>query len=294
MSDFTLTEQQRQLYRRGVIMVILCGLAWSSAGVGVRMISEANGWQIVFYRSIGLSAVLITYLFWQQKKVIAPLIGIGWGGLLAGLLMGASFYGNIFALLHTSVANVTFILSTAPFLAAILGRLILGERVKRRTWAAIAITTSGVLVMVNGGLSDDGLTGIGFAFFMALCFALFSIVMRHGKNLDMVPAALVAGLSTITLSSFFVPSFVLPWQDIAVALALGVGQMGLGLILFIKGSRYVPAAELTLLTMLEVILSPVWVWFLFGENPGIWTLSGGAVIMLGVLVQVSATRQSMA
>ena len=95
-----------------------------------------SGWHIVFYRSIGLSLTLLVYMLWRnQGQVFAPLKGIGWIGFLAGSLMGASFFGNIFALLHTSVANVTFIfiLSTAPFLAALLGRLLLGERVKTRT-----------------------------------------------------------------------------------------------------------------------------------------------------------------
>ena len=71
-----------------------------------------------------------------------------------------------------------------------------------------------------------------------------------------------------------------------------LGKMGLGLILFIKGSRYVPAAELTLLTMLEVILSPLWVWLLFQEDPGIWTLAGGAIIMMGIFIQASGTRKN--
>ncbi len=160
---------------------------------------------------------------------------------------------------------------------------------RKRTWLAIAFTAAGVLVMINGGLSSDGFIGIGFAFFMTLCYAFFIIIMRHGKHIDMVPAALVAGLATIAFSSFFINDFAVPWQDIAIGFALGIGQMGLGLILFIKGSRYVPAAELPLLTMLEVILSPLWVWLFFQENPGVWTLAGGGVIMIGIVIQALGT-----
>ena len=291
-AETTSTLNPLQLYRRGALMVIGCGFFWSTAGIGVRMMSEANGWQIVFYRSIGLSVILLAYLLWQQGKVVAPVKQIGWLGVLAGSLMGASFFGNIFALIYTSVANVTFILSTTPFMAALLGWFLLKERVRKRTWLAIAFTAAGVLVMINGGLSADSFVGIGFAFFMALCYAFFTIIMRHNKHIDMLPAALVAGLTTIVFSSFFIDSFVLPWQDIAITFALGIGQMGLGLILFIKGSRYVPAAELTLLTMLEVILSPLWVWLLFQEDPGIWTLAGGAIIMMGIFIQASGTRKN--
>lgn len=280
-----------QLYRRGALLVITCGLLWSLAGIGVRMTSEATGWHIVFYRSIGVSITLFIYLLWQQKQIVTPVKSIGMLGLIAGTLMGASFFGNIFALLYTSVANVTFILSTAPFIAAILGRLILGEKVKKRTWIAIACTTSGVLVMVNGGLSSDGLIGMGFAFFMAVCYAGFTVIMRHGKDIDMVPTALVAGLTSMIFAAMFIDDFALPSNDILIALGLGVVQMGVALICFIKGSRYVPAAELTLLTMLEVILSPLWVWLLLNEHPGNWTLVGGTIIMLGVFIQASGARR---
>lgn len=280
-----------QLYRRGALLVIACGFLWSLAGIGVRMTTEANGWHVVFYRSIGLSLILLAYLLWQQKAVIKPLQSIGGLGFLAGTLMGASFFGNIFALFYTSVANVTFILSTAPFIAALLGRLILGERVKKRTWLAIAFTTSGVLVMVNGGLSSDGLIGMGFAMFMALCYASFTVIMRHSKHIDMVPAALVAGLTSMAFAALFIDDFAIPLNDILIAIALGLIQMGLALILFIKGSRYVPAAEITLLTMLEVILSPLWVWLLLDEHPGNWTLVGGGIIMLGVFIQASGARR---
>ena len=279
-------------YRRGALMVVACGFLWSLAGIGVRMTEEATGWQIVFYRSVGLSITLLAYMMWRNKgQVISSVRGIGLMGFIAGSLTGASFFGNIFALIYTSVANVTFILSTAPFIAALLGRIFLGERVKKRTWLAIACTTSGVLIMVNGGLSSDGLIGMGFAFFMALCYACFTVIMRHCKNIDMVPAALVAGLTSMAFAALFIDSFVLPINDILIALGLGVVQMGIALILFIKGSRHVPAAELTLLTMLEVILSPLWVWMLLNEHPGYWTLIGGSVIILGVVVQASGTRR---
>ena len=279
-------------YRRGALMVVACGFLWSLAGIGVRMTEEATGWQIVFYRSVGLSITLLAYMMWRNKgQVISSVRGIGLMGFIAGSLTGASFFGNIFALIYTSVANVTFILSTAPFIAALLGRIFLGERVKKRTWLAIACTTSGVLIMVNGGLSSDGLIGMGFAFFMALCYACFTVIMRHCKNIDMVPAALVAGLTSMAFAALFIDSFALPINDILIALGLGVIQMGIALILFIKGSRHVPAAELTLLTMLEVILSPLWVWMLLNEHPGYWTLIGGSVIILGVVVQASGTRR---
>ena len=286
------TGAPNHLYRNGAIMVILCGLLWSTAGVGVRYISEASGWHIVFFRSIGLIITILTVMAWRNKgDLITPLKRTNKLSLLAGIFLGASFFGNIFALLHTSVANVTFLLSSSPFIAALLGWFILGERVKKRTWVAIALTSIGVSVMVGNALSGDGIIGMAFALMMAVCYAAFSVVMRRGKGSDMLPAALIGGLFSMLVAALAIDDFAISWADLAICLALGFFQMGLALILFTSGSKHVPAAELTLLTMLEVILSPIWVWFLFNEHPGNWTLIGGSIIMLGVMVQAIGARR---
>ena len=286
------TAAPNHLYRNGAIMVIICGLLWSTAGVGVRYISDASGWHIVFFRSIGLIITILTVMAWRNKgDLIAPLKRTNTLSLLAGIFLGASFFGNIFALLHTSVANVTFLLSSSPFIAALLGWFILGERVKKRTWAAIALTSVGVSVMVGNALSGDGIIGMAFALMMAVCYAAFSVVMRRGKGSDMLPAALIGGLFSMLVAALAIDDFAISLADLAICLALGSFQMGLALVLFISGSKHVPAAELTLLTMLEVILSPIWVWFLFNEHPGNWTLIGGSIIMLGVMIQAIGARR---
>ncbi len=287
------TKSSALLYRNGAIMVIICGLLWSSAGVGVRYIDAATGWHIVFFRSAGLVLTILTVMAWRSKgDLITPLKRTNKLSVLAGLFMGASFFGNIFALLYTSVANVTFILSASPFIAALLGWLILGERVKKRTWAAIALTSVGVSIMVGNTLSGDGIIGMAFALMMAVCYAAFTVIMRRGKSGDILPAALIAGVFSMLVAAYAIDDFSVSWADFAICIALGFFQMGLAMVLFIAGSKHVPAAELTLLTMLEVILSPIWVWLLFNEHPGYWTLIGGSIIMLGVFIQAVGAKRS--
>lgn len=289
------TAEPNHLYRNGAMMVIICGLLWSTAGVGVRYMGEASGWHIVFFRSVGLLITIVMVMAWRNKgDLIKPLKQVNKLSLLAGVFLGTSFFGNIFALLHTSVANVTFLLSSSPFIAALLGWCILGERVTKRTWVAIALTSVGVSVMVGHALSGDGIIGMAFALMMAACYAVFSVIFRRGKGSDMLPAALVAGVFSMLVAAFAIEDFAISWADLAICITLGVFQMGLALVLFIAGSKHVPAAELTLLTMLEVILSPIWVWFLFNEHPGYWTLVGGSIIMLGVLVQAIGARRHLA
>ena len=287
-----LTPAPSHLYRNSAIMVIVCGILWSTAGVGVRYITDASGWHIVFFRSVSLVLTILTVLAWRHRgDLVTPLKATNRLSFLAGIFLGASFFGNIFALLHTSVANVTFLLSTSPFIAALLGWLILGERVKKRTWVAIALTSIGVSIMVGHGLSGNGMIGMGFAFMMAVCYAAFSTVMRHGRDGDMLPSVIIGGLFSMSVAAFAIDDFGISLADLAICLALGCFQMGIALVLFVNGAKHIPVAELTLLTMLEVILSPIWVWLLFDEHPGYWTLVGGSVIMLGVVVQAIGARR---
>ena len=159
---------------------------WSTAGVGMRYISEASGWHIVFFRSIGLIITIFTVMAWHHRgDLITPSKRTNKLSLLAGVFLGASFFGNIFALLHTSLANVTFLLSSSPFITALLGWFILGERVKKRTWAAIALTSVGVSVMVGNALSGDGIIGMAFALMMAVSYAACSSgwwLVLHGRS----------------------------------------------------------------------------------------------------------------
>jgi len=145
--------------------------------------------------------------------------------------------------------------------------------------------------MVGHALSGDGIIGMAFAMLMATSYAAFSVVMRRGKDNDMLPAALIAGIFSMLVAALAIDDYTISWTDLSICLALGFFQMGMALVFFISGSKHVPAAELTLLTMLEVILSPIWVWLLFNEHPGNWTLVGGSIIMLGVLVQAIGARR---
>jgi len=286
------TLNSNHLYRNGAIIVVICGLLWSTAGVGVRYMGEASGLHIVFFRSVGLLFTIFIVMAWRNKgDLITSLRRINKMSLLAGIFLGTSFFGNIFALLHTSVANVTFLLSSSPFIAALLGWIILGERVTKRTWAAIALTSVGVSVMVSNALSGDGIIGMALALLMAVCYAVFSVIFRHGKGSDMLPAEAVAGIFAMLVAASAINNFYISGADLLICLTLGVFQIGLALVLFIAGSKHVPAAEMTLLTMLEVILSPIWVWLLFNEHPGYWTLVGGSTIMLGFMVQALGARR---
>jgi drug/metabolite transporter (DMT)-like permease len=274
-------------YVNGVILVLLAGVFWSSMGIGIRLIEEANVWQILLYRSSALAAFLFVIIsFRSGNKPIRAIRKAGIAGAIGGVGLVVAFAGGIYALQTTSVANAMFLFAAAPFLAAFLGWVILRENVRKATWIAMLVAMVGIAIMVLNGMSAGRLAGNLSAILSAAGFAMFTIALRWGKLEDMMPAVFLAGIFALVTSAlvcwFEGFSFTIPANDIAVALALGVFQVGLGLTIFTIGSKVVPAAELALLSMTEVLLGPFWVWLFLGETADFYTLAGGAVLMLAI------------
>jgi drug/metabolite transporter (DMT)-like permease len=274
-------------YVNGVILVLLAGVFWSSMGIGIRLIEEANVWQILLYRSSALAAFLFVIIsFRSGNKPIRAIRKAGIAGAIGGVGLVVAFAGGIYALQTTSVANAMFLFAAAPFLAAFLGWVILRENVRKATWIAMLVAMVGIAIMVLNGMSAGRLAGNLSAILSAAGFAMFTIALRWGKLEDMMPAVFLAGIFALVTSAlvcwFEGFSFTIPANDIAVALALGVFQVGLGLTIFTIGSKVVPAAELALLSMTEVLLGPFWVWLFLGETADFYTLAGGAVLMMAI------------
>ncbi len=270
-------------YKRGVIQAIVAGFFLSSAGIGMRLIESADALQVNFYRAFGLALFALVVLTLRSKaKPWQPILATGWIGLAAGAPFALASLCVIFAFANTTVANVMFIVSLAPFFTALLGWLFLREAVSLRTWIAISIAVTGVLIMVNGGLSAQGWIGVAWAFGMAISYGLFTVLARVGKNKDMFPAVFWSGLFLTIAAAIGVDSFDIPTNDKLISLGLGVFQVGLGGFLIVAASKHVPAAQIVFLAMLEVVLSPIWVWLGVGEVPTSSSLLGGAVILFAI------------
>jgi len=270
-------------YNRSVVMIIAGGFCLSTLGITTRLMESADGLQIVFYRAIGLaifSTALI--LFSNRGNIIQPFQSTGWPGLIAGVFFSLASLTIVLAMVNTTVANAMFIVSLTPLLAGLFAWAFLGEKVKPKTWVAILVAVFGVLIIVNAAISTQGLLGIGYAFLMAICYALFTVTLRSGKDLDMLPAMCWSAYMTIIVLCLNLDNLTIPTSDLMLCLALGLFQTGLGGYLLIVGSKHVPAAQLTLLAMLEVVFNPIWVWLGVGETPSSATLIGGGVIMLAI------------
>jgi len=172
-------------YRSGVFLVLLAGSIWSTTGLMIRLIEEAQTWQILFYRSAAMTPILFLFIAYRSKN--RPLENVRKAGVPAAIgAIGAmglvfAFAGGIFAIQSTTVANAMFLFATAPFFTAILGWIILRESVRKSTWIAIAIAGLGMVIMLREGLAVGALAGNAAAVLSAIGFAVFTIALRWRK-----------------------------------------------------------------------------------------------------------------
>lgn len=267
-------------YRQGALMVAGAATLWSLTGLGIRSIEGAGVWAVLFWRSVGMLPVLALAILRQEGALWAPLRAAGWPGVIGGLGLAAAFGGAIQAIQTTTVANAVFLFSATPLIAALLSGLILGERVRPATWVAIAAAGLGMWIMLREGLSLGAGAGNAAALFAAAGFAVFTLALRWRGAAAMLPAVLLGALVAMAVGvAAGGQTLAVSPRDLGISLALGAVVLGCGLWLYTLGARALPAADLTLIAMIEVVLSPVWVWLAFGETASAATLAGGAVIL---------------
>ena len=274
-------------HRRGLMFVFAAGVLWSTVGLGIRLIEDASVWQILFYRSISLTLLLYIVIRWRTGQDPFGLVWrAGLAGAIAALSLVFAYSGAIFSMQTTSVANAMLLFATAPFMAAVLGWIVLRERVRGATWVAVLIAIGGIAVMVSDQTGAGTVLGSLAALGSALGFACFTVALRAGKSVEMLPAVFLSGLFALVMMGsiclFTGDGLILSRYDGGIALGMGVFQVGAGLVLFTLGSRSLPAAELALLSLAEVVLGPVWVWLFLGETVGLNTLIGGGILLAAI------------
>ena len=286
MTSATLAIELTRQHRRGRIYVALAAVAWSTAGLLQRKLTVGIATQLggrALFAVLGLLAFVAVA---ERKPVLHAFAAIGRAGLAVAALMATSSGAFIVALNYTSVANVLFMQALAPLLAAALGTLI-GERVARRTWIAMAVALAGVALIV-GGPSHQSFAGVALPLLMAASFAGTIVITRHQRQVSMAPATCLSQALVLAFAAPFASVGDVGAQDVALLAALGIGQIGLGLIFLSIGARLIPSAEVALITLLEIVLGPLWVWAVFSERPSAATFLGGAVVLGAVVLATRA------
>jgi drug/metabolite transporter (DMT)-like permease len=268
-------------------MVALAAVAWSTAGILQRELSVDIGTQLAGRALFAVFGLLAYVAVAERGAVLRAFRAVGRGGIAVAALMAVSSGSFIVALNHSSVANVLFMQALAPILAAVLG-MVLGEAVPRRTWLAMCVALAGVGLMV-GGPGRPGVAGVALSLLMTASFAGTLVITRHRRDVSMAPATCLSQVIVLVAAAPFARPGEVGSHDLGLLVALGIGQIGLGLVFLTIGGRLIPAAEVALITLLEVVLGPLWVWIFLSEQPSTATLAGGAIVLAAVGIQARSS-----
>jgi drug/metabolite transporter (DMT)-like permease len=277
-------------YRRGALLVAGAALAWSSAGLITRL-TTADAFTTLFWRSVFSTVFLVVYIASRDRGgAVTGFRGLGLAGFGIAASFGTSMICFIIGLKETTVANVLIFQAAAPLVAAILAWLWLRERVTLNGALAILATIVGIAVMVSDSVVKGRIWGDLVSAAMGISFAVMIVLARRYREVSMTSAMCLATALTALVALPFAHLVVTP-GDLALLAMFGIGQMGLGLLLFTAGVRLIPAADAGLITVLEVILAPVWVWLAFGEDPGTRAIIGGAIVLAAVIAHTVFERR---
>ena len=267
----------------GRLWVLSAGLCMSLGGPIIRLADDSTPWQFLFYRSLGAAAIILVYFLVTRRPVLDLVRSAGVNGLVGGLGLAVAFTGYVWGVMHSTVANALFLISASPLVAAFLGWMVLRERVARSMWFAMFGVIVGVTIMIGEGLAEADLLGDLAALASAVGFAVFSVAIRRGRDTDMSPTILIGAAITTAFSAVMAAAggtgLAAPMMDVGLAAAYGVLVIGAGIFMLTIGARNVPAAELLVLSLTEVVFASIWVWLAFGEVPSVLTLVGGLIIL---------------
>lgn len=272
-------------------MVILGGACLSLLGIADRSMDGATGQQIVFYRAIG-QAVFFSAVFFilRKKPLVEEFQNLTWRGAVVTLFMALAGFFMVMSMQYTLVANAIFIVSLTPLVAAIMAWLFLKEKITKRTGIAMIIALVGVTLIFGTNMDGKGLLGMGLACLMVLNYAGSIVGMRTIPKANILLLCALSGYLLIFIMLPLIGSFSITQKDLLLCLGLGVFQAGLGALLVMTGAKHVPAAQVSLLALTEVILSPIWVWVFVNEVPRTTTLIGGGIVLIGVIYQALEAR----
>lgn len=295
----------------GALLVFLSALFWSFGGAIARYLTIEDSWTIVFWRALFAGIFLLAFLLVRDgpRETIRLYRNMGVPGLLVGFGFATASTCFIVAIGYTTVANVVLLQAGVPLFAALMAWIIYREAISFTTWIAIAAVIVGVAIMVMGRpliAQADDMLGLGLvggvetsanaaidmrhawfgnllALTIAIVFAMVTVVTRRFPNVRQTPGASVGCFAASLFAFTQAGSIHVTGDEIAILLALGMANLGLGMAFFVTGARMIPAAFAALLGTAETMLSPVWVAIFHGEVPGIETIIGGTILLLALL-----------
>ena len=273
-------------------VVLVAGLLWSFGPYVVRHIDGAQQvpWQYLFTRGVVIFTILNLFLYFEEgTDFIKNYTKIGISGFIGGVGLGVAMITFIYSITNTSAAVTLLCLAAMPFITALLGFLFLKEAISFNVWASIIIAAIGILIMAIDNTGKNTIMGFVFGMISSIGFSVFSITLRWRKETPKFTTVAIAGMFCAVVSGTMIImndlSFLTTGKNHALFATHGT-LVCLGLILYSIGSKHIPAAELTLLSLTEVIGGIFWVWIpILGINeiPSQSTVIGGFLIFLSII-----------
>ena len=271
----------------GPILIFLGACCLSFGGLIVKSFEGATLWQILFWRSIFFSIVIVIFLLITHKKnIFNAFYKSGFPGLIGGLILSLGYCGYVFAMYNTTVANTNFIIQTQTIFLAVFGYIFLKEKISKLTLFSIIFAFIGIILMVGNSLSPGQTSGNIAAFIMPISFATLILIVRKFPDIDMIPMQFVAGIGAIIIGYLFSTKLIISSHDIFLGFLAGFFQVGLGFIFITIGARSTPSALVGITMLTEAVLGPLWAWLFANENPPLVVLIGGTIIISAVFLQL--------
>ena len=270
----------------GPLLVFLGACTLSFGGLIVKSFEGANLWQILFWRSIFFSIVVLVFLTISHKKsFFRSIYKVGLPGFLGGIVLSFGYAGYVFAMYNTTVANANFIIQTQTIFLAIFGYIFLKEKISKLTLASIFLAFFGIFLMLGSSLTPGQMIGNIAAFVMPISFAVLILTVRKYPNVDMIPLQLIAGIGAIIIGYLFSTKIIISSHDIFLGFVAGFFQVGLGFIFITIGAKTTPSALVGIIMLTEAVLGPLWAWLFISETPPLVVLVGGTIVLSAVLMQ---------
>ncbi len=270
----------------GPFLIFLGAFTLSFGGLLVKSFQGASLWQILFWRSVFFSIVVLIFILINYKKnFINSIYKIGLPGFFGGIVLSCGYAGYVFAMYNTTVANANFIIQTQTIFLAIFGYVFLKEKINKLTLASILIAFAGIFLMLGSSLTAGQMIGNIIAFVMPISFAVLILTVRKYPNIDMIPLQLVAGIGAIIIGYLLSSKIVISSHDIFLGFIAGFFQVGLGFIFITIGAKTTPSAIVGIIMLSEAVLGPLWAWLFINEAPPLMVFIGGAIVISAVFLQ---------
>ena len=282
-------------------VVLIAGLFWSFGPLVIRYVDQPElfPWQYLFARGLIIFIILNFYLYLNEgTSFVKNYLRIGLSGMVGSVGLASAMMSFIWSITHTSVAITLLCLAAMPLITALLGFIFLKEKISINTWISIVVAAIGIYIMAMNDQKIDNTTGLVFGLTSAFGFSIFSISLRWRKETPQFTTVSLAGLICALFSFYIIiqsNSSLFSSSKNEMLFSLHGTLVCIGLILYSIGSKHLPAAELTLLSLTEVIGGIFWVWLpLFGINevPSTNTIIGGFLIFISLIYYSLLTKNN--